>query len=81
MDMDLDIMIDPDLLQIRLKSTHQYSNPIQIHFKPTQIRFDWIWITWILDQIQSIAIPKRNFTFLPDIKMLKWAFNLINLIN
>ena len=57
MDMDLGIMIDLYLLQIRLKSIHQYPNPIQIHFKPTQIRSDWIWITWILDQIQSIAIP------------------------
>ena len=58
MDIDLDIKIDPYLLQIRLRSAHRYPNPIQIHFKPIQIRSDWIWITWILDQIQSIAIPK-----------------------
>ena len=32
---DLAIRIDPDLLQIRLRSAHQYANPIQIHFKPT----------------------------------------------
>ena len=51
MDMDLDIKIDPDLLQIRLRSTHRYPNPIQIHFKPIQIRSDWIWITWILDHV------------------------------
>ena len=56
--MDLDIKIDPNLLQIRLRSTHRYPNPIQIHFKPIQIQSDWIWITWILDQIQSIAIPR-----------------------
>ena len=55
--MDLDIKIDLDLFQIRLRSAHQYSNPIQIHFKPTQIQSNWIWITWILGQIQSIAIP------------------------
>ena len=58
MDMDLDIKIDPDLLHIRLRSAHQYPNPIQIHLKPTQIQSDWIWITWILGQIQSIAIPR-----------------------
>ena len=57
MDMDLDIKIDPYLLQIRLRFAHRYPNPIQIHFKPIQIQSDWIWITWILDQIQSIAIP------------------------
>ena len=57
--MDLDIKIDPDLLQSRLRSAHRYPNPIQIHFKPIQIRSDWIWITWILDQIQPIAIPNR----------------------
>ena len=57
MDMDLDITIDPDLLQIRLRSAHRYSNPIQIYFKTIQIRSDWIWIMWILDHIQSIAIP------------------------
>ena len=57
MDMDLDIKIDPYLPQIRLRSVHRYPNPIQIHFKPIQIRSNWIWITWILDQIQSIAIP------------------------
>ena len=57
MDMDLDIKIDPDLLQIRLRSAHRYQNPIQIHFKPIQIRSNWIWITWIFDQIQSIVIP------------------------
>ena len=65
MDMDLDIKIDPDLLQIRLRSLHRYPNPIQIHFKPIQIWSDWIWITWILDHIQSIAIPKgKSFTAL-----------------
>ena len=58
--MDLDIKTDPDLLQIRLKSAHRYPNPIQIHFKPTQIRSDWIWITWILGLIQSIAIPSND---------------------
>ena len=57
MDMDLDIKIDSYLLQIRLRSAHRYPNLIQIHFKSIQIRSDWIWITWILDQIQSIAIP------------------------
>ena len=57
MDMDLYIKIDPDLLQFRLRSAYRYPNPIQIYFKPIQIRSDWIWITWILDQIQSIAIP------------------------
>ena len=61
MDMDLDIKIDPDLLQIRLTSAHRYSNSIQIHFKPTQIRSDWIWIMWILGQIQSIAIPNSQW--------------------
>ena len=59
MDMDLDIKIDPDMLQIRFKYAHQYPNPIQIHFKPIQIRSNWIWIMWILDQIQSIAIPTQ----------------------
>ena len=39
MDMSLDIRINPDLLQIRLKYAHQYPNPIQIHFKPIQIHF------------------------------------------
>ena len=62
MDMDLDIKIYPDLLQIRLKSAHRCPNPIQSHFKPIQIRSDWIWITWILDQIQSIAIPSTDRT-------------------
>ena len=38
--MDLDIKIDLDLLQIRLRSAHQYLNPIQIYFKPIQIRSD-----------------------------------------
>ena len=38
MDIDLDIKVDPDLLQIRLRSTHQYPNTIQIHFKSTQIQ-------------------------------------------
>ena len=60
--MDLDIKIYPDLLQIHLRSAHRYPNSIQIHFKPIQIRSDWIWITWILDQIQSIAIPNVYFS-------------------
>ena len=30
MDMDLDIKIDPDLLQIRLKSAYQYPNTIRL---------------------------------------------------
>ena len=60
MDMDLDIKIDLYLLQIRLKSAHRDPNPIQINFKPIQIRSDWIWITWIFDQIQSIAIPRNT---------------------
>ena len=38
MDMDLDIKIDPYLLQIRLRSPHRYPNPIQIHIKSIQIR-------------------------------------------
>ena len=28
--MDLDIKIDPDLLQIRLRSAHRYPNPIRL---------------------------------------------------
>lgn len=50
----LDIRIDPDIFQIRLKSAHKSLNPIQIYFKLTKIRSDWIWITKILDHIQFI---------------------------
>ena len=70
-DMDLDIKINPYLLQIRLRSAHRYPNPIQIHFKSIQIQSNWIWITWILDQIQSIAIPTSE-TQVRNVGLLFW---------
>lgn len=42
MDINLNIKIDTDMLQIRLRSTVRYLNPIKIHFKSTQIQSDWI---------------------------------------
>ena len=75
LDLDLDIKTDPYLLQIRLRSAHWYPNSIQIHFTLIQIRSDWIWIRWILDQIRFIAIPKNRKIILFElflVIMIRW---------
>lgn len=38
MDLDLDFKINPDLVQIYLRSTYRYPNSIQIYFSPAQIQ-------------------------------------------